>query len=121
MLQPLDLAVLSSLKRSYWKQMNNLVVFCNDTTVFGQSSFLEAYRIARDEAVTEKNAKSNWYTGQLWPLNLHKPLSNPLLIDDKDELKYQQNGSEGILPTRSTSPVARKGWAVPVMPAQKSS
>jgi hypothetical protein len=118
-LQPLDLAVFSSLKRSYRKQVNNLLVFCNDTTVFGKRSFLEAYRIARDEAVTEKNAKSGWYAGGLWPLNLQKPLSSPLLVDDQDEPKHQKNGAEGISPTRSTSPVAGKGWAVPVMPAQK--
>jgi hypothetical protein len=79
------------------------MVFCNDTTVFGQSSFVEAYRITLDEAVTEKNTKSGWYIGGLWPLNLHKPLSSPLLVDDKDEPKHQKNGSEGILVTRSTS------------------
>jgi 4-hydroxybenzoate polyprenyltransferase len=56
-LQPLDLAVFSALKRAYRKQVNNLLIFCNDTTVFGKRSFLEAYRIARDKAVTEKNAK----------------------------------------------------------------
>jgi 4-hydroxybenzoate polyprenyltransferase len=118
-LQPLDLAVFSALKRAYRKQVNNLLLFCNDTTVFGKRSFLEAYRIARDEAVTEKNAKSGWYAGGLWPLNLQKPLSSPLLVDDKDQPKSQENESEGTLPTGSTSPRAEKRCPVPVTPAQK--
>jgi hypothetical protein len=76
------LAVFAVLKWSYWKQVYDLLVFCNDTIVFGKRSFLEAYRLARDEVMAEKNTKSGWYTGRLWSLHLQKPLSSPMLVDD---------------------------------------
>ena len=96
-----------------------MLIFCNDTTVFGKRGFLEAYRIVRDEAVTEKNAKPGWYAGGLWPLNLQKPLTSPLLVEAKNKPTHQEDEVEGTSATGSNSPVAGKGWAVPVTPAQK--
>src|SRR3982074_2277604 len=95
----------------------NLLIFYNDTMVFGKRSFLEAYRIAPDEAVTEKNTKSGWYASRLWSLNLQKPLMSPLLVEAKNEPTHQEDEVEGTLATGFNSPVAGKGWVMPVTPA----
>ena len=44
---------------------------------------------------------------------------SPLLVEAKNEPTHQEDEVEGTSVTGSNSPVAGKGWAVPVTPAQK--
>jgi hypothetical protein len=57
MLQPLDLAVFSSLKASYQKQVGFLSLQ-TDSTPIKKRNFLRCYYKARFNSLTAKNIKS---------------------------------------------------------------
>ena len=58
-LQPLDLSVFSSLKRSYRKELGYLNIL-TDSSPLGKQNFLLCYQKARKEALTISNIKSGW-------------------------------------------------------------
>jgi 4-hydroxybenzoate polyprenyltransferase len=78
-LQPLDLAVFSSMKKAYRREVGEVSQW-NDSTVLGKRLFLKAYKEARFAALTVKNIKAGWVASGLWPLCPHKPLTSPLLL-----------------------------------------
>lgn len=86
-LQPLDLAVFSSLKTSYRKQVGFLSLL-TDSTPIGKRNFLRCYYKARLDALIARNIKSGWKASGLWPVNSAKPLMSRLLLENS-------NSSEG--------------------------
>lgn len=58
-LQPLDLAIFSSLKSSYRKHVGHLSLL-TDSTPLGKRNFLICYSKARKEAIIARNIKSGW-------------------------------------------------------------
>ena len=79
--QPLDLSVFSALKAAYRRFLGNLALLC-DASPIGKKGFLRCYCQARIEAFTERNIKSGWRATGLWPININKPLRNPLLLKE---------------------------------------
>jgi hypothetical protein len=51
-----------------------------ESSVVGKRVFLECYHIARLEALTERNIRSGWRAGGLWPVNMSKPLMSRHLV-----------------------------------------
>lgn len=78
-LQPLDLAVFSSLKSGYRNQID-LLVQATDSTIVGKRNFLCCYQKARTTGLTSKNITSRWKATGLWPVNMAKPLMSGLLL-----------------------------------------
>ena len=87
-LQPLDLAVFSSLKTAYRKYVGYQSLL-TDSTPIGKRNFLQCYYKARIDALTAKNIKSGWYASGLWPLNSAKPLMSRLLLENSNNSKEQ--------------------------------
>jgi hypothetical protein len=87
-LQPLDLAVFSSLKTSYRKQVGFLSLL-TDSTPIGKRNFLRCYYKARLDGLTAKNIKSGWRAGGLWPTNSAKPLLSRLLLENSNKLEEE--------------------------------
>jgi 4-hydroxybenzoate polyprenyltransferase len=83
-LQPLDLAVFSSLKAAYRKELN-ILVNLTDSTAIGKRGFLECYRRAREAGLTGKNICSGWKATGLWPVTMAKPLLSPLLLENSNK------------------------------------
>lgn len=83
-LQPLDVAVFGPLKRAYRRHIEELNGIA-DTTPLGKISFLRCYHKARQEAITKENIRSGWKASGLWPVNLSRPLLNPMVkkLDDR--------------------------------------
>jgi hypothetical protein len=98
-LQPLDLAVFSSLKASYRKQVGFLSLQ-TDSTPIGKRNFLRCYYKARFDGLTAKNIKSGWRAGGLWPINSAKPLLSRLLLENSNNSKDQatKRKAEELLP-----------------------
>lgn len=90
-LQPLDLGVFSSLKRSYRKRLNKLHQW-EDSTTAGRRNFLDNYRLSRLDGLSSQNIKSGWKATGLWPVAASKPLLSPLLLENT--IKRTQNKSE---------------------------
>ena len=80
-LQPLDLAVFSSLKSAYRKQID-LLVQATDSIVVGKRNFLCCYQKACIIGLKSQNIKSGWKAAGLWPVNMAKPLMSGLLVKD---------------------------------------
>ena len=87
-LQPLDLAVFSSLKTSYRKQVGFLSLL-TDSTPIGKRNFLRCYYKARLDALTARNIRSGWQATGLWPTNSTKPLMNRLLLENSNNLEEE--------------------------------
>lgn len=83
-LQPLDLAVFSSLKAAYRKELNTLVNL-TDSTAIGKRGFLDCYRRARLAGLTSQNIRSGWKATGLWPVTMAKPLLSPLLLENSNK------------------------------------
>ena len=58
-LQPLDLAVFSSLKSAYRKELGFLTQL-TDSTVVGKRNFLACYQKARLAGLTDQNIRNGW-------------------------------------------------------------
>jgi DDE superfamily endonuclease/helix-turn-helix, Psq domain/Tc5 transposase DNA-binding domain len=87
-LQPLDLAVFSSLKTSYRKQVGFLSLL-TDSTPIGKRNFLRCYYKARLDALTARNIRSGWQATGLWPINIAKPLMSRLLLENSNNLEEE--------------------------------
>ena len=85
-LQPLDLAVFSSLKTSYRKQVGFFSLL-TDSTPVGKRNFLKCYYKARLDALTARNIRSGWQAAGLWPTNSAKPLMSRLLLENSNNLE----------------------------------
>ncbi|SCN90426.1 related to transposase [Fusarium fujikuroi] len=79
-LQPLDIAVFSPLKRAYRYLLLDLTSISNDSYV-GKITFLYTYDKARREAITKSNAIAGFKATGLWPVNLAKVLMNPIVTE----------------------------------------
>ena len=88
MLQPLDLAIFSPLKRAY-RHYLGLLASSNDFTPIGKRNFLECYKKARRDAITFENIKSGWSASGLWPVRMSKPFMNRLLLENSNKLDNQ--------------------------------
>jgi 4-hydroxybenzoate polyprenyltransferase len=102
-LQPLDLAVFSSLKNSYRKQVG-LLSLLTDSTPIGKRNFLRCYYRARIEALTARNIRAGWQASGLWPINSAKPLMNRLLLENSNnkELESQKRKTDEPIPEWNT-------------------
>ena len=78
-LQPLDQSVFGPLKTTYRKQLG-LTAERDAGTVIGKRNFIICYSKARQVALTSKNIISGWKWMELWPVNVSKPLSSPLML-----------------------------------------
>ena len=78
-LQPLDLAIFSSLKSAYRKQVD-LLIQAIDSTIVGKREFLYCYQKARTTGLISKNIINGWKAAGLWPVNMAKPLMSGLLL-----------------------------------------
>ena len=78
-LQPLDQSVFGPLKTAYRKQLG-LTAEWDAGTVIGKRNFITCYSKARQVALTSKNIISGWKWTGLWPVNVSKPLSSPLML-----------------------------------------
>ncbi|KAI0996863.1 hypothetical protein K3495_g11320 [Podosphaera aphanis] len=78
-LQPLDQSVFSPLKTAYRKQLG-LIAKWDAGTVMGKRNFITCYSKARQVALASKNIISGWKWAGLWPVNVAKPLSSPLML-----------------------------------------
>jgi DDE superfamily endonuclease len=108
-LQPLDLTVFSSLKRTYRAAVafdSNL----DDTTPVKKQRFLEYYQNARNSALSNINIRSGFQTAGIVPWNPRKALSSPFIIhrDDDDDI---------VKPTSPVRPVLQQ--TVPYTPTNR--
>lgn len=77
-LQPLDLSVFSPLKQFYRKELSNQQIQ-SDLSPIGKVTFLHCYIKARVATMIESTIKAGWKAAGLWPVNISKPLLNPLV------------------------------------------
>lgn len=91
-LQPLDLSIFSPLKRAYRHHLGLLAIM-NDSTPIGKRNFLECYKKARIDAITDANIKAGWSASGLWPVRMSKPLMNRLLLENSNQLEDQTPGT----------------------------
>ena len=87
-LQPLDLAVFSSLKTAYRKYVGDRSLYTHSTPI-GKRYFLKCYYKARIDALTARNIKSGWRASGLWPVNSGKPLMSRLLLENSNKSKEE--------------------------------
>jgi hypothetical protein len=84
-LQPLDISIFSPLKNAYRQHLHSLTT-TNDSTLAMKILFLESYSKAREAALSDKNIRGGWKGSGLWPVNLAKPLMNPMVLQPDSEL-----------------------------------
>ena len=82
------MAVFSSLKTSYRKQVGFLSLL-TDSTPIGKRNFLRCYYKARLDALTARNIRSGWQATGLWPINMAKPLMSRLLLENSNNLEKE--------------------------------
>lgn len=117
-LQPLDLAVFSSLKSAYRKRLSYLAQWSNQTAV-GKRAFLETYRRARLDGLSSQNIKSGWKASGCWPVSMAKPLMSPLLLENSQRSARNEDfNTPTIISTfKSTQGVGKEiasnGWSTP--------
>ncbi|KAK0368171.1 transposase [Colletotrichum limetticola] len=78
-LQPLDMAVFGPIKSVYRKELGKEDIVDNSTIV-GKRYFLSCYQKARLAGLTSSNIRSGWKATGLWPPNMSKPLTNPMVL-----------------------------------------
>ena len=116
-LQPLDLSVFLSLKRSYRKQVGFLSLL-TDSSPVGKQNFLLCYQKARLQALVQPNIKSGWKASGLWPVSMAKPLMSRLLLENSNESKKKANNSTAAPETPTTSrswllETSQVAWSTP--------
>ncbi|TVY12490.1 hypothetical protein LARI1_G009648, partial [Lachnellula arida] len=106
-LQPLDLAVFSSLKASYRKNVGTRALL-TDASPIGKRNFLRCYYKARLDSLTGRNITSGWQASGLWPVNSAKPLLNRLLLENSNKLAEEpkKRRSQEPLPDWNTESAA---------------
>lgn len=72
------------MKRAYRKKLS-LMGECEDSTVIGKRNFLEIYRLARIEGLSNQNIRAGWKATGLWPVARAKPLLSPLLLENSQQ------------------------------------
>ena len=87
-LQPLDLAVFSSLKTAYCKYVG-FQSLLTDSTLIRKRNFLQCYYKARLDALTAYNIKSGQRAAGLWPVNSAKLLLSRLLLENSNKLEEE--------------------------------
>ena len=94
-LQPLDIAVFSSLKTEYRATVDMLALISNADAISKQD-FLLSYHKARLVAICRKNCISGFRKTGLWPVDVSVPLANPRLIQSVAEAIASEgkNGSK---------------------------
>lgn len=92
-LQPLDLAIFSSLKATY-RAAVNFHSQLDDTAPVKKQQFLNYYRDARDNALSLRNIRAGFRAAGIVPFNPQKILSSPFVLSDRND----------PLPQRATSP-----------------
>jgi hypothetical protein len=97
-LQSLDLAIFSSLKTLYHKEVGFLSLL-TDSTPIRKRNFLRCYYKARLDALTARNIKSRWQAAGLWPINSAKPLISQLLLENSN------NSEEGSRKRKAEEPL----------------
>lgn len=114
-LQPLDLAVFSSLKTAYRSRLSTYINI-TDSAPINKLVFLKCYHHARTIGFTYKNILSGWRATGLWPIAMAKPLLNPLVISIPSEpinitpslIMKQNNTLEAIIDTPRHSSQVQK-------------
>ncbi|KAF4435476.1 hypothetical protein F53441_13499 [Fusarium austroafricanum] len=81
-LQPLDVAIFGPLKRLYRRYISDLAAVADCSTI-GKISFLRNYYKARLEAISKNNIRAGFRATGLWPVNMTKPLMNPMVTETK--------------------------------------
>jgi len=79
-LQPLDVAVFSSIKTAYRTQLSRLSDI-TDSAPVNKITFLRCYHYARSVGFLRRNIISGWRATGLWPVAMAKPLLNPMVMD----------------------------------------
>lgn len=97
-LQPLDLCVFSSLKRSY-RATVNFHSQLDDTAPVKKQRFLEYYQSAKDAAITIRNIKSSFKSAGKVPYNPNKVLSSPFILQVASDSQQQRSHSPQVMTT----------------------
>jgi len=82
-LQPLDISVFSPLKYTYRKYLNEITSW-TELTVQGKQLMIRCIVRAQKEAMTAQNIRAGWRASGLWPININKPLSSRLLLENSN-------------------------------------
>ena len=113
-LQPLDVAVFSSLKTAYRSKLSTYIN-TTDSAPINKLVFLRCYHHARTTGFTQKNILSGWRATGLWPIAMAKPLMNPLVISIPSEpiitptpIIQKNNHQEAIIDTPRHSSQVQK-------------
>lgn len=97
--QPLDVGVFSSLKSTYRTAVDDYF-FESGGGDSSKETFLQCYCKARKAAQTIQNIRSGWRATGLWPVNIQRPLENPLLPGSKNFNQDPSETSQPVTPTR---------------------
>ncbi|KZL83354.1 transposase, partial [Colletotrichum incanum] len=112
-LQPRDLSVFSPVKSAYRKTLQPNLNQWNDSTIVGKRHFLACYQQASLSGLIESNILSGWMGTGLWPVNISKPLMNPLLLPKAAAptipLNKAAQGIQGIQGIQDAHGI--EGWA----------
>jgi len=107
-LQPLDLTVFSSLKRTYRAAVAS-DSHLDDSAPVKKQRFLEYYQNARQSAFSTRNILSGFQTAGIVPWNPRKALISPFIIqratDDDIQRPHSPNHlrTQGLVPKTPTS------------------
>ena len=109
-LQPLDLTIFSSLKRTY----RAAIAFysdLDDSAPVKKQRFLEYYQKARTSALSTKNIESGFTTAGIVPWNPRKVLSSPFIVHRTTDDEIQRPISPPrpiVAPQTLTTPTNRR-------------
>lgn len=78
-LQPLDVSCFSPIKAAYRRHIE-LSISYDDASPIGKAMFLQTYYLARQAGLTTRTILGGWRGSGLWPVNMAKPLLNPLVL-----------------------------------------
>ncbi|KAJ3453624.1 hypothetical protein MRS44_017871 [Fusarium solani] len=84
--QPLDVSVFGPLKRAFEDLMRKCASFTTASPIAKQR-FIEAYKIASEKAITEKNIRHGFLAAGIWPIDVEKPLSQALTTEQEAKPK----------------------------------
>lgn len=80
-LQPLSLSIFGPACRCELEKLFLL----NDLTLIQKVAFLKIYHKTRKVGFTESKILSAWESTGLWPVNVEKPLANPMVTPSLEE------------------------------------
>lgn len=76
--QPLDVGVFGPLKRAFEYHARKYATF-NATSAISKQRFITIYKIASEEAMTERNIRGGFSGSGIWPVDAEKPLANVVI------------------------------------------